>query len=326
MMLPETLSLVVSAVRAEALDVLSIELRDPRGGRLPPFSPGAHLEIELPGAGEDGATLLRHYSLCNAYSETDRYQVAVGLAPNGRGGSRHVHAHIRVGTTISARPPRNNFELCEEAQHYRFIAGGIGITPILSMLRWCETNGKSWSLLYCARSRIRTAFYEQLSALGSGVRFHFSDEADGGLADLEAELAMNEANEHVYCCGPQSLMQAVRSAGAHRPADSLHFEWFSSAQPDGVNASADAFEVLVRSRGLRLRVERNKSILETLEEHGISVPFSCREGLCRTCETPLCGGVADHRDFVLSEQEQHAQTSLMVCVSRAKTPLLELDI
>lgn len=327
---PDMLSLTVSAIRAEALDVVSLELQDPLGNALPAFDPGAHLEITLTSTstGTAGSPLIRHYSLCNDPADTHRYQVAVGLAPSGRGGSRHVHTNIRLGSPLQVRPPRNNFPLSVEASHHRFIAGGIGITPILSMIRWCISNNRSWSLLYCARSRLRAAFYEELLAFPSAVRFHFDDEAQGHPADVAVALADPRAGEHVYCCGPQPLMRAVEAAGSNRPPGSLHFEWFAAAPDAAQVASSPAagFDVLIRSSGARLHVRPDQSILQALEENGISVPYACREGMCRTCETRLCGGEAEHRDFVLSDEEQRAQRSLMVCVSRARTPVLELDL
>lgn len=322
------LTLRVHAVRAEARDVLSIELRSTDGAALPPFTPGAHLEITLP-AGTDGRpALVRHYSLCNSAAETHRYVVAVGLAPASRGGSLAVHEQLRVGQVLQMRPPRNHFALAEGAAHYRFIAGGIGITPIVSMLRWCEAHGQPWSLLYCTRSRVRTAFYEELRAYGMRVRFHFDDEAEGRHVDLAQILSPAADGEHIYCCGPAPLMRAVQAASAERPPGTVHFEWFSAgeAAPTAPAGTERGFDIVLAQRGQRLHVPSHQSILDTLEQHGIGVPFACREGLCRTCETGLCSGEADHRDMVLSEAERAAQNTILLCVSRAKGAVLELDL
>lgn len=329
MTLAESLTLAVTAIRAEARDVMSFELRHPEGRPLPAFSAGAHIEVSppaRPGVSRKVVSV-RHYSLCNSPSETDRYLIAVGRASNGRGGSQAMHELLRAGATLKASAPRNNFVLVGDALHYRFIAGGIGITPIMSMILWCEAHGKSWSLLYCSRSRLNTAFYEALKGFRGRVHFHF-DEESGGVADLEATLREPLPGEHLYCCGPSALMQAVATLSASRPSGSVHFEWFS-ANPEVSVAAASrngSFEVLLRQSGKRLTVPADKSILEVLEESSIEVPFSCREGFCRTCETSLCGGEADHRDTVLSEEERRAQRSLMICVSRARTPGLELDL
>lgn len=323
----DTLALRVSAIRAEARDVMSIELRDPARKALPAFAPGAHLEITLPPREGEAHGLIRHYSLCNTSTECDRYLVAVGRAENSRGGSVAMHEVVRLGTILTVRPPRNNFPLTATAGHYRFVAGGIGITPILSMIRWCDAHGKSWSLLYCSRNRPRTAFYEELRAFGDRVTFHFDDESRGQHADFERALAEPQDDEHVYCCGPRPLMLAVEAAGMSRPEGSVHFEWFTAKEvAHAPPVATDVFDIVLRSSGLRLQVVPEKSILETLEDNGVSIPFSCREGLCRTCETGLCGGEADHRDLVLTEDERNAQKSVMVCVSRSKTPTLELDL
>lgn len=322
----ETMTLAVTACRAEALDVVSIELRDPNGGPLPAFDPGAHLEITVPAA--DGTReLVRHYSLCNDPAETHRYVVAVGRADHGRGGSLAMHEKVRTGTTLSVKAPRNNFPLVSDANHYRFIAGGIGITPVLSMIRWCEAHEKDWSLLYCARNRLRAAFYESLRAYGEHVRFHFDDEMNA-YPDLAGQLAASPAGEHVYCCGPQPLMRAVQMARGNRPSDRVHFEWFSPADElaDDVALANRAFEVVLRSTGRRLTVNPDRTILETLEQDGMNVPFACREGLCGSCETRICEGEADHRDYVLSEADRAAQKVLMICVSRALSDVLALDI
>lgn len=325
------LALRVHAVRAEARDVLSIELRSAGGSALPPFTPGAHLEITLPAGADGRPALVRHYSLCNSAAETHRYVVAVGLAPASRGGSLAVHEQLRVGQVLPVRPPRNHFALAEGAAHYRFIAGGIGITPILSMLRWCEAQGQPWSLLYCTRSRVRTAFYEELRAYGPRVQFHFDDEAGGRPADLAQALSRPVPGEHLHCCGPAPLMRAVQAASAQRPPGTVHFEWFSAGDPAPATqapaaATDSGFDIVLAQSGQRLHVPPDQSILDTLEQHGIGVPFACREGLCRTCETGLCGGEAEHRDLVLSDAERAAQKTILLCVSRAKSAVLELDL
>ena len=322
-----TLGLRVAAIRAEARDVMALELRSADGAPLPAFQPGAHLEIELPPERAGLPALVRRYSICNDCAEADRYLIAVGLDAASRGGSRAVHSRLRVDALVRARVPRNHFALVPNADCYRFVAGGIGITPILSMIRWCEANGRAWSLLYCTRSRLRTAFLEDLQRFGDRVSFHFADEHQGRRADLVAALSAPRPDEHLYCCGPAPLMWAAERTSSDWPAAQVHFEWF--AAPDETPAdpsAARAFDVVLRRSGTRLRVEANASILETLEQHGVGVPFSCREGLCRTCETGLCAGEADHRDTVLSEAERAAQSSLMVCVSRAHSAVLELDL
>ncbi len=319
----QSIELRVWSRRAIALDVVSIELRDPKGVPLPAFTPGAHLEITIPSV--DGSKpLVRHYSLCNDPSERHRYVIAVFRNEAGRGGSIAVDELLHKGVSVLSKAPRNHFGFSSDGTAYRLIAGGIGITPLLSMLRWCERAGKPWSLLYCTRGKHRTAFYEELKGYGDRVQFHFSDE-HGGFANLSDAMRDPKLGEHVYCCGPVGLMQTVQTHGALWPSDTVHFEWFSAPVAEATE-SAHAFEVILRKSGKRLSVPPNQSILDSLEKCGIEVPFSCREGLCRTCETSLCSGEAEHLDYVLSDEERQAQRSILICVSRARSPVLELDL
>jgi vanillate O-demethylase ferredoxin subunit len=317
------LNLRVAAVHAEARDVMRLELEDPQGGLLPAFEPGAHLTLHLPNG------LQRQYSLAGDWRDRRHYLLGVGRAADSRGGSEHVHAMLRAGSEIRCSAPANNFALVPDAPRYLFVAGGIGITPILSMLRWCEAQGKPWKLVYAARSRVRMAFYEQLRALGSRVRFHCDDEQGGPLA-VAPLLAGVEPGTHVYCCGPAPLMEAVREHGAHLGAQALHFEWFSAPVPvpdaDTTAAADGGFELELKRSGVTLHVPPGRSILEVLEAHGHEVPFSCREGLCGTCETAVCEGRPDHRDYVYPPSQRESLRTMLVCVSRAQTPRLALDL
>jgi len=320
----ERLSLQVADVRAEARDVVLLELRAPGGAALPAFEPGAHLEVELPNG------LIRHYSLCNDWRERNRYLIGVGRAANGRGGSQYIHQHLRRGVALQTSAPRNHFALDPAARGFVFVAGGIGITPIHAMVQWCEAKAQPWRLVYAARSRQRAAFYETLRELPDRVQFHFDDE-NAGLLDVGAALAGVEPGEQVYCCGPAPLVKAVTAATADLPAGTVKFEYFTApadaGRGNGSEAGADgAFRIELRRSGKQLDVPAGQSILEVLERHGHEVPFSCREGLCRTCETAIVAGACDHRDYVLSSDERQAGKSLMVCVSRSLEPLLVLDL
>ncbi len=308
--------------RAEAQDVVSVELAEAGGGPLPGFEPGAHIDLHLPNG------QIKQYSLCNPAGGAERYRVAVGHSVTSRGGSAFVHEQLRVGTALAISPPRNNFPLAADAACFLFIAGGIGITPILSMLAWCAGHGKPWRLLYCAASRQRAAFVDDILALHGGeARFHFDNEQGGRLPDIAATLAQRRPGEHVYCCGPSGLMGVVQQqAGAAWPDSAVHFEWFTAAAPDAEPGEDAAFEVVLQQSGGRFTVPAGGSILETLEENGMMVPFGCREGLCGSCETRLCEGEADHRDSVLSAADRAAGATLMICVSRAKAGPLVLDL
>ena len=314
----QRLKLRVSAVRCEARDVLLIELRDPAGAQLPPFTAGAHLEITL------APQLVRHYSLCSDPAERDRYWLGIGLARDSRGGSKRIHDTVRVGSSLTVGLPRNNFPLDGSNDLAVFIAGGIGITPVMAMIRACAASGRPWRLYYCTRNRQRTAFYEDLRALPpERIHFHFDDEQPA-LFDAAARLAEVPAAGHIYCCGPAPLMNAVQAATAGRDPERVHFEWFTAAEVD--NSADQPFEILLRNRGKRLNVPAGRSILEVLEDAGEGVPYSCREGLCATCRTPVLAGIPDHRDSVLSAAERAANDQVLICVSRAKTAVLELDL
>lgn len=317
----ETLNVEVAEIAAEARDVVVIELRSAGGEPLPPFEPGAHLEVRLPNG------MVRHYSLINDWRETGRYVMAVGKAANGRGGSAYLHGSVRCGTQLAISAPRNHFRLDPAASRYRFVAGGIGITPIMAMIHWCNAKGRPWKLFYAARSRQRAAFYEELRQFGpERVHFHF-DEERGDVMRVADTLAALAEGEQVYCCGPQPLMRAVEAATSGLPAGVAHFEWFAAPQ-DGAQAEAAGgeFRVDLQRSGRSFPVPPDQSILEVLEANGLEVPFSCREGLCRTCETAVCEGEPEHRDYVLSQQERCEGKTVMVCVSRSKSPVLVLDL
>lgn len=316
----EKLQLEVTDVIAEARDVVLVEMRHRDGAPLPPFDPGAHLEIELPNG------LVRHYSLTNDSNERDRYLVGVGRVSGGRGGSLFVHQALRRGMRLTVHV-RNNFGLDPESRRFLFIGGGIGITPIMSMIRWCEANGRQWRLVYACRSAQRAAFYETLRGFGERVHFHFDDDA-GCVLDVGPWLSSVAEHEHVYCCGPGPLMGAVKRQSAHLPIRNVHFEHFSAPTGDIRTPSLQArpFKVTLRKSGKTFAVAADQSILEALEDGGVCVPFACREGTCGTCELGVCAGEIDHRDHVLTEDERLSGKSMMVCVSRARSSELVLDL
>lgn len=316
----ERLSLEVTDVQAEARDVVLIELRATDRSLLPPFEPGAHVEVTLPNG------LVRHYSLTNDWRERDRYVVGVGRAPNSRGGSSYLHQAVRCAMTLSVGAPRNNFALDQTAGRYLFVAGGIGITPIVAMIHLCEAQCRPWRLVYAARNGQRAAFYETLQAYGERVRFHF-DDLHGGVLDVREVLAGVGEDEHVYCCGPQPLIGAVQTHSPHLASSRVHFEYFGApVEPARAAAPAGGFELQLRKSGLSLWVPRDKSILEVLEENGLTVPSACRKGVCRSCECTVCDGDVEHLDYVLSDEERHEGRSMMVCVSRSKSGMLVLDL
>ena len=327
------LTLKVADIIAEAKDIVAIELRGIGHELLPAFTPGAHLEFKLPNG------LVRHYSLSNDNRERGRYVVAALRVPDSRGGSLFMHRNLAVGDELSASL-HNNFELDPNAGAYVFIAGGIGITPIMAMVRWCVAHARPWRLFYTTRSRTRTAFYETLQQLdGSRITWHFDEENGGQYVDVGAVLDTVTDSEEVYCCGPRPLMNAVRAAALERLDGVVKFESFVAPNSElaggegGVAASVAAedsadksFKIILKRSGITLDVPVDKSVLEVLEDNGLSVPFSCREGQCGTCTQRVLDGIPDHRDYVLSDAERAANDCMQVCVSRARTPTLTLDL
>ena len=303
------MQLRLRSVTWEAPGVVSLELVDPGGGALPPWAPGAHLDIRLPDGGE------RQYSLCSDPAETGRYRVAVRELEGGRV-SRAAH-RLRPGALLQVGEPRNNFPL-EPAARYLFIAGGIGITPLLPMMRAATAP---WTLLYCVRSAADAPFLAEARALGEVV---LHDSLAGTRLDVATRLAAAEPGTLVYCCGPQGLMEAVEAATAHWPAGQARFEWFAARRQDF--AAAGAFELVCAASGLTLTVPPEQSILAALTAAGIEVPRSCEQGICGTCECRILEGAADHRDSILSAAERAENSVLMTCVSRAAGPRLVLDI
>ncbi|MEJ2854899.1 MULTISPECIES: PDR/VanB family oxidoreductase [unclassified Saccharothrix] len=299
---------VVGRREVVAEDVVRLTLRHPHDAPLPPWTPGAHVDLVL------GPDLVRQYSLCGDPADRSAYQVAVLHEPSGRGGSRHVHSELTEGRGVRLRGPRNHFPLVP-AERYLFIAGGIGITPILPMIREVAARGASWRLLYGGRRRSSMAFADEvLSQYGDRVLVRPEDET--GLLDLDTFL---EAEAEVYCCGPEPLLAAVEQRSPAR----LHVERFT---PKATNGERTSFDVELARSGRTLVVPEDRSIVQVLEEAGIEVLSSCREGTCGTCETGVLEGLPDHRDSVLDAGERAAGDVMMICVSRARGPRLVLDL
>jgi tetrachlorobenzoquinone reductase len=282
---------------------------------LPAWAPGAHLTLHL------GNGIARDYSLCGDPADRTRYTVAVQRDAASRGGSGYVHEQLRVGEIIDVDGPKNNFAL-EDASCYVLVAGGIGITPIRAMARELAGRGANWRLLYCGRTRDRMAFAADLAARHSqNVTVHVDEEA-GAPADLAAYLAAAPADALVYCCGPEPLLDGV--ATALNDSKRLRIERFRAAAAAVLPGDEAGFEV-VCSAG-RFTVEPAASILRTLIDAGLDIPFSCEEGICGTCETGVLSGQPDHRDSLLSDEEKAAGKTMLLCVSRCRTPELVLDL
>lgn len=292
--------------------VVLLTLRDPDGLPLPSWTPGAHVDLVL----ADG--LIRQYSLCGDPSDTSVLRVAVLREQPGRGGSRHVHDVLTAGQRIEVLGPRNHFPLVE-AGRYLFIAGGIGITPILPMIEQVAAAGHDWRLVYGGRTRASMAFLAELERHGN-VEIRPQDEH--GLLDLPAVFADVDDDTAVYCCGPEPLLAAVEQ---HRTTGSLHVERFAP-KAGATDGPRQEFEVELAQTGGVLRVPADRSILEVLEGSGVPVLSSCQEGTCGTCETPVLSGTPDHRDSLLSDDERQQGDVMMICVSRALSDRLVLDL
>ena len=297
--------------------VVTLTLRGPDGGELPSWTPGAHLDLLL------GNGLTRQYSLCGDPADRTRLRVAVLREPAGRGGSAYVHDSLSVGDRVRTAGPRNHFPLVE-ARRYLFIAGGIGITPLLPMLAELSSAGADWTLLYGGRTRNSMAFRMELAdRYGAKVQLHPQDET--GLLDLPAYLGAPQEGTAIYCCGPEPLLAAVERHGAGWPAGTLHVERFTP-KPDAGAGDRTEFEVELKQSGLTLTVPAQESILEVVERAGVAVLSSCQEGTCGTCETVVLDGVPDHRDSVLTDAERAVGDAMMICVSRACSQRLVLDL
>lgn len=300
----------------EAPGVLSLDFEAEDGRELPPFEPGSHIDLHLP----DGT--IRQYSLCGDPAARGHYRIAVRDVKGGRA-SRFIHrGELRPGVTVTLGVPRNNFAF-EPASNYLFVAGGIGITPLLPMMRAASAAGTSWSLLLCAPRTADAPFLREARALGGEVSVHASTE--GTRLDVAAHLRDARPDTLLYCCGPEALMLAVEQATACWPQGSVRFEWFTArARPEG--ETADTFEVECAQRGLTLTVPSGRSILQVLNDAGLDVPCSCEQGICGTCEVAVLEGEVDHRDSILSAAERASNSTMMCCVSRAKSPRLVLDL
>lgn len=306
----------VAAIRQVARSVRAFELVAADGRALAPFTPGAHVDVQVP-TGQ-----IRQYSLCGEPRDTARYMIAVKREIPGRGGSASMHDDVEEGSILAVSGPRNNFPLAGAARRSVLIAGGIGVTPIVAMVRALATDGQNWELHYCARSEPDAAFHHEVRALGpERVRTYFSA---APILDVAALLRDQPDGTHVYCCGPAGLMEAVAAATAHWRPGCVHFEWFTAPEQEAETAAS--FEVeLAQSRRV-LIVPEDRSVLEVLRANGVAVPSSCEEGVCGTCETAVLAGEVEHRDRLLSPAERGASRTMMICVSRARSGRLVLDL
>jgi ferredoxin-NADP reductase len=320
---PYELRLRVEEVRREADDVISIVLASPVGAELPEWSPGAHVEMRLPSG------LVRQYSLCGDPAHRGEYMIAVLREPNGRGGSVEIHELPLVGRIFDARLPRNTFPLLPN-ESYLFIAGGIGITPILAMIRRLAHTAP-WSLHYGGRALRHMAFTEYLLSHGQ-QRVLITPQDEHGLLDVAKIVAGADRGAAIYCCGPSGLLEATKLARDRlAPENPLYIERFTAGGSSGKDKSGGqpseerAFEIELRRSGVTTTVPPDRSTLDVIREFVPEMPFSCEEGYCASCEIAVLEGIPDHRDDILTEEERTQNRTMFPCVSRACSDRLVLD-
>lgn len=311
----------IKRISFEAESINSFELVAPAGGDLVAFTAGSHIDLYLSNG------MIRSYSLVNDPSERSRYVIAVNKDAASRGGSRFVHETLRAGDLITISHPRNNFVLQENTTHSILIAGGIGITPLLSMIRRLKALGRSWELFYAARTRVAAAFLDELSGLRRDVQeelhLNFDQEPTGSMLDLAAIVRNAPGDAHLYCCGPVPMLEAFEAATRDRPAEQVHVEYFKAREKP---AAEGGFEVKLARSNRTITVGAGKTILNALLDAGIAVNYACTEGVCGTCETRVIEGIPDHRDLFLGKAEQAANKTIMICCSGSKSDALVLDL
>ncbi|WP_414446981.1 2Fe-2S iron-sulfur cluster-binding protein [Burkholderia sp. 22PA0099] len=312
------LDAVLHSITWAAKHICLFDLRPERGQHFPAVQAGAHVDIHLANG------LIRSYSIVNSQDEGDRYLIAVKNEVTGRGGSRFIHTELRVGQHLRIGAPRNNFRLCEDASHSVFIAGGIGITPLYSMIQRLQKLGRSWELHYAAANREYAAFVEQLAKLGSGVHFYFgSDEPNAGVLNIRETIDASNSDSDFYCCGPAGMLADFEAATASIPSSRVHVEYFNARDEPAIEGG---FEVVLQRSGERFTVDSGETILDALIKRGVDVPYSCMEGVCGSCQVGVIEGTPDHRDLILSKEEREANDRMLICCSGSKSAKLVLDL
>jgi ferredoxin-NADP reductase len=294
--------------------------RRPDGAPLPPYKPGAHVDVHLPEA------VVRQFSLTVPASSLETYTVGVKRDAASRGGSRYIFDELKVGDAIKVSPPRNNFPLVEDAAEVVLIAGGIGITPVWCMVQRLIELKRRWQLHYSCQSRQDMAFLGELEKLDpQRVHLHFDDEAGGKFLDLAAIVGAAPAYAHLYCCGPKPMLAAFEAAAAARPRPQVHVEYFTPKNDAAATPTGGFWVELARS-GEEYFIPEGKKVLEVLFDAGVDVDYSCELGICGACETRVISGIPEHHDSILSEEEQASNTKVMICCCGSKTERLVLDL
>jgi ferredoxin-NADP reductase len=315
------LAVRINQMRYEAETIVSLELVSADGDDLPAFTAGAHVDLKITDA------ITRSYSLLNDAGERSRYVIAVNRDPNSRGGSVAIHERFRVGDMVTISSPRNNFPLVETAESSVFVAGGIGITPLLCMIRRLDGLRRPWELYYAARTRRTIAFLRELESLAANglgrVHFNFDGEPGGTVLDIDAIVASRPNRSHVYCCGPTAMLEAFEKAVGPLAPEFVHLEYFSTRYEPAIDGN---FELVLSKSNKRLAIPAGKTMLEVMLEAKVNVNYACSQGVCGACLTRVLEGVPDHRDGFLTDEEKAANTQIMVCCSGSKTARLVLEL
>jgi tetrachlorobenzoquinone reductase len=321
----ERIQVLVRSMTLLASDTLAVEFVPSDETEFPAFEAGAHVDLLLPNG------IRRSYSLCNRPTDRNRYVVGVKKANPSRGASSYIHDHLRVGQRIEISRPRNNFPLARAAERSILIAGGIGITPIWSMIQTLESEGKPWKLYYAARTSKDAAFLGELQALGVAHPGHLDIRFDHepGVAMLDIEGIVNEnagAGTHFYACGPSPMLDAFEAATKSIPEANRHLERFSADTKEASVGALTEYEAVLAKSGMTLQITPEKSLLDTLLDAGVNVDFSCMEGICGSCRVAVQEGLPDHRDHVLTEEERARNDTVLVCCCGSRTQRLVLDL
>ncbi|WP_277372336.1 PDR/VanB family oxidoreductase [Pseudomonas sp. AA-38] len=315
------IEVIIRAMRLEAEGILGLELVAADGTPLPPFEAGAHIDLHLPNG------LIRQYSLCNDPRERHRYRIAVLRDAASRGGSQAVHELLRIGQRLSISAPRNLFALDEQAPRSLLLAGGIGITPLLSMAWRLHALGADFALHQCVRSGKLAAFAERLASapFAACTHLHCDDGASEQKLDLPALLAAEPAGSQLYVCGPNGFMDYVLDTARAQgwAEERLHREYFAAPAAE---SGGGAFTLRIASSGLELHVPEDRTALEVLEDAGFDIPVSCGQGICGTCLTRVVDGQPEHRDLFLSEEEKARNDQFTPCCSRSRSACLVVDL
>jgi tetrachlorobenzoquinone reductase len=315
----------VRSITLLAAETIGVEFVASDEKELPPFEAGAHVDLLLPSG------IRRSYSLCNRSTDRNRYVIGVKKANPSRGASSYIHDHLRVGQRLEISRPRNNFPLTRSAERSIFIAGGIGITPIWSMIQTLESEGGQWKLYYAARTARDAAFLSELQSLGVAhpgrVDIRFDHEPGVAMLDI-ADIVKENASTgvHFYACGPSPMLDAFEAATKSIPEATRHLERFTADAKEASEGALSEYEAVLAKSEMTLRITPEKSLLDTLLDAGVNVEFSCMEGICGSCRVAVKEGLPDHRDHVLSEEERARNDTVLVCCCGSRTQRLVLDL